>query len=86
MLQSFIYAALPTRIVFGRGKISGVADEAKRLGMKRPLVITGKHQAGAGNALAGLPGVVGGSGATAAGGRDEAFRISMPSCSLLSTM
>jgi maleylacetate reductase len=47
-MQPFVYAALPTRVVFGRGKISEVAVEARRLGMKRPLVITTKHQAESG--------------------------------------
>ena len=44
-MQSFIYTALPTRVIFGRGKIAEVAVEAKRLGMKRPLIIT-THQQG----------------------------------------
>jgi maleylacetate reductase len=47
-MQPFVYAALPTRVVFGRGKISEVAVEAQRLGMKRPLVITTKHQSDSG--------------------------------------
>lgn len=50
-LKPFIYAALPTRVVFGRGKISEVAAEAKRLGMKRPLVITTSHQADSANSI-----------------------------------
>jgi maleylacetate reductase len=48
MLTSFTYAALPTRVMFGRGKINEVAAEAKRLGITRPLVITTAHQAQAG--------------------------------------
>ena len=40
MVGPFVYTALPTRVVFGRGKISEAAAEARRLGMKRPLVIT----------------------------------------------
>jgi maleylacetate reductase len=48
MINPFIYAALPTRVIFGRGKISEVATEAMRLGMKRPLVITTQHQAHSG--------------------------------------
>lgn len=47
-MKPFIYSALPTRVIFGRGKISEVAGEAKRLGMKRPLVITTSHQAESG--------------------------------------
>ncbi len=50
-MTPFIYAALPTRVIFGRGKISEVATEAMRLGMKRPLVITTKHQASSGLAI-----------------------------------
>ena len=44
-MNPFIYAALPTRVVFGRGRIADVAAEALRLGMRRPLVITTPHQA-----------------------------------------
>jgi maleylacetate reductase len=50
-MTPFVYAALPTRVVFGRGKISEAAAEAKRLGLKRPLVITTSHQAESGLAL-----------------------------------
>ena len=47
-MTPFIYAALPTRVIFGRGKILEAASEAKRLGMKRPLIITTVHQAASG--------------------------------------
>ena len=47
-MQSFIYTALPTRVIFGRGKIAEVAAEAKRLGMKRPLIITTHQQSASG--------------------------------------
>ena len=47
-MTPFVFSSLPTRVIFGRGKISEVAAEAKRLGMKRPLVITTKHQADSG--------------------------------------
>jgi maleylacetate reductase len=47
-MKPFTYAALPTRVIFGRGKISEAASEATRLGMKRPLVITTPHQANSG--------------------------------------
>ena len=50
-MNPFIYTALPTRVIFGRGKISEVATEAMRLGMKNPLVITTKHQASSGLAI-----------------------------------
>jgi maleylacetate reductase len=51
-MTPFVYAALPTRVVFGRGKISEAAHEAKRLGMRYPLVITTPHQTEIGSALA----------------------------------
>jgi maleylacetate reductase len=50
--MNFTYAALPTRVIFGRGKIVEAANEAKRLGMKRPLVITTSHQADSGATIA----------------------------------
>jgi maleylacetate reductase len=51
-MQPFIYTALPTRVIFGRGKIAEAANEAKRLGMKCPLVVTTPHQVEQGSALA----------------------------------
>jgi maleylacetate reductase len=51
-MKPFIYSALSTRVVFGRGKISEVAAEAKRLGMEYPLVITTPHQSPAGSEIA----------------------------------
>jgi maleylacetate reductase len=50
-MQAFTYSALPTRVVFGRGKIAEAAAEAKRLGMKRPLVITTSQQSESGQAI-----------------------------------
>ncbi|NJM29202.1 MAG: maleylacetate reductase [Rhizobiales bacterium] len=50
-MKPFAYSALPTRVVFGRGKISEAASEAKRLGMKRPLVITTAQQAKSGQSI-----------------------------------
>ncbi len=47
-MTPFIYAALPTRVIFGRGKITEAATETIRLGMKRPLIITTSHQAASG--------------------------------------
>jgi maleylacetate reductase len=52
MMNSFIYSALPTRVIFGRGKISETASEAKRLGMAYPLIITTTHQSEAGSQIA----------------------------------
>lgn len=51
-MSPFVYHALPTRVVFGRGKIKDAAIEAVRLGMKKPLVITTPHQADQCRALA----------------------------------
>jgi maleylacetate reductase len=51
-MNPFIYSGLPTRVVFGRGKISEAAAEAKRLGMKYPLVITTPNQTAQGAELA----------------------------------
>jgi maleylacetate reductase len=50
--MNFIYTGLATRVVFGRGKISEVANEAKRLGMTRPLVLTTPHQSTTGSQIA----------------------------------
>ena len=62
-LGSFVYAALPTRVVFGRGKIAQAAGEAARLGMKRPLIITTRHQAESGKAIVDAAGGVAFAGA-----------------------
>jgi maleylacetate reductase len=51
-MKPFIYAALPTRVIFGRGRIADAANEAKRLGMSYPLVITTPNQMEQGSALA----------------------------------
>jgi maleylacetate reductase len=51
-MMNFVYTSLPTRVVFGRGKIADAANEAKRLGMKYPLVLTTPHQMETGSALA----------------------------------
>ena len=50
-MNPFIYASLPTRVIFGRGKITEAANEAKRLGMKHPLVITTHQQSDSGKQL-----------------------------------
>lgn len=63
MVGPFVYTALPTRVVFGRGKISEAAAEARRLGIKRPLVITTRQQADSVAALIKETGGVGFAGA-----------------------
>jgi maleylacetate reductase len=50
-MTPFIYTAPPTRVIFGCGKISEAASEAKRLGIKRPLVITTSHHGDSGKQL-----------------------------------
>ncbi len=50
--MNFTYMGLPTRVVFGRGKIAEAENEAKRLGMKYPLVLTTPNQASQGTDLA----------------------------------
>ena len=50
--MNFTYTGLPTRVVFGRGKIVEAANEARRLGIINPLVITTPHQASTGSELA----------------------------------
>ena len=50
-MNPFIYTGLPTLVIFGRGKVSEAANEAKRLGMKRPLVITTAQQSSSGQSI-----------------------------------
>jgi maleylacetate reductase len=38
--QSFLYNALPTRVIFGFGTRTRTGDEIRRLGSKRPLVLS----------------------------------------------
>ena len=38
--QTFLYNALPTRVIFGFGTRSRTGDEIRRLGSKRPLVLS----------------------------------------------
>ncbi|HEX6529810.1 MAG TPA: maleylacetate reductase [Burkholderiales bacterium] len=39
-MRSFVYNALPARVVFGAGSVAGLSDEVARLGAKRPLLLT----------------------------------------------
>lgn len=50
--MNFNYTALPTRVIFGRGRLSEAASEAKRLGMTMPLVLTTPNQTSIGSLLA----------------------------------
>jgi maleylacetate reductase len=47
-MNRFIYTALPTRVVFDVEHLSVVQDEANRLGMKAPMVVTGQQQSSLG--------------------------------------
>ena len=51
-LGSFVHNPLPTRVLFGRGRREQAGAEGERLGLKRPLVVTGRQQAALGEALA----------------------------------
>ncbi|HEV7323840.1 MAG TPA: maleylacetate reductase [Bosea sp. (in: a-proteobacteria)] len=48
---SFTYNSLPVRVVFGRGTLSTVGEEAERLGAKRALVLTTPQQEAEGRRL-----------------------------------
>ena len=38
-MQTFVYEALPARVVFGTGTLSRLGDEVERLGLRRVLVL-----------------------------------------------
>ncbi|MGB8818772.1 MAG: maleylacetate reductase [Rhizobiaceae bacterium] len=44
-MNPFIYTPLPTRVIFGRGRITEAGAEAAQLGMKKPAVIATPQQA-----------------------------------------
>ncbi len=50
-MQPFIYNALPSRVIFGFGTLSQVADEIRALGCSRALVLTTAQQRQAGEQL-----------------------------------
>jgi maleylacetate reductase len=50
-MKPFVYMPLPTRVIFGAGKITEAANEAKRLGMTYPLIVTTPHQVESGATL-----------------------------------
>src|SRR5690554_4914383 len=45
MNHEFIYEALPTRVVFGDGKLAALPDEIQRLGASKALVLSTSAQA-----------------------------------------
>ena len=51
-MKPFLYMPLPTRVIFGRGRIAEAAAEAGRLGMKRPAVVATAQQAAQAESLA----------------------------------
>lgn len=51
-MQSFVYTTLPARVVFGQGTLVRVADEVRRLGAGKALVLSTPQQAGEAQALA----------------------------------
>lgn len=51
-MMPFVYMPLPTRVIFGRGRIADAGAEAMRLGMTRPLVIATAQQARSASDLA----------------------------------
>jgi maleylacetate reductase len=50
--QTFLYNGLPTRVVFGSGTSAQTGNEARRIGMKRPLVLSTPEQANEAQELA----------------------------------
>ncbi|MGL4287843.1 MAG: maleylacetate reductase [Phreatobacter sp.] len=56
MVGSFVYGALPARVVFGSGTLATLPEEVARLGARRVLVLTTPHQASEGERLARLLG------------------------------
>ncbi|MEV4149996.1 maleylacetate reductase and hydroxyquinol 1,2-dioxygenase domain-containing protein [Amycolatopsis sp. NPDC049691] len=54
-MTSFTYAANPVRVLFGRGTLGALGDEARRLGMRRVLLVgTPRHAGRAGEVLGSL--------------------------------
>jgi maleylacetate reductase len=51
-IAPFTFTGLLTRVLFGEGKLAAAKLEAERLGMKRPLVITGQQQSTLGRGVA----------------------------------
>lgn len=52
-MTPFTYTSLPSRVIFGSGTISGLADEIKRLGCSRALILSTPQQEAEAQALAG---------------------------------
>src|SRR6267142_929217 len=50
--EVFVYNGLPTRVVFGSGTSARAGEEARRIGVKRPLVLSTPEQKNEAQALA----------------------------------
>ena len=57
-MKDFTYVALPTRVVFGNGRVSALPDEVGRLGAKRALMLTTRGRSGMVERITGLLGSV----------------------------
>ncbi|WP_166362587.1 maleylacetate reductase [Pseudomonas akapageensis] len=55
-MTPFIYQSLPTRVVFGWGKLTALAEEIDRLGARRALILTTPEQREMGERIATLLG------------------------------
>ncbi|UDM53878.1 maleylacetate reductase [Cupriavidus sp. MP-37] len=55
-MESFVYQATPSRVVFGPGRLAALPDEVKRLGARRALVLTTPEQRPLGEHVAALLG------------------------------
>ena len=54
VMNPFVYQSLPTRVVFGWGKLSALAEEIERLGARRALILTTPEQHGLGEQRRGV--------------------------------
>src|SRR5438034_11047387 len=52
VLRTFVYSQLLSRVIFGRGSIERLAEEADRLGLKRVAVLSTAQQATAADDIA----------------------------------
>lgn len=59
LLDGFVFPGIPARVVFGAGTLDGVADEVKRLGRSRALVLSTPNQSADADALLSRLGDVG---------------------------
>lgn len=55
-MEHFVYQGLPTRVIFGWGKVESLAEEIERLGARRALILTTPEQRELGEQIAGLLG------------------------------